>query len=92
MSRRVGGKTNKNTKHLCNQPPIARDSRPVFEKFLLRALDIVHDVLAVIYQSGLHSKQVRGYLRVGINALDHVCLLADHGCELPKDGAQLIDG
>ena len=36
--------------------------------------------------------KVRGYLRVGINALDHVCLLADHGCELPKDGAQLIDG
>lgn len=41
----------KNTKHLCDQPPVARDSRPVAQQFLLRALDVVYDVLAVVCQS-----------------------------------------
>lgn len=33
-----------------------------------------------------------GHLRVGVDALNHLRLLADHGCQLPKDGSQLVDG
>lgn len=55
------GEAYKNTKHLCNQPPVARDSRPVAQQFLLRALDVVYYILAVVVcqSSGLrvHANQ-----------------------------------
>ncbi len=42
------GATHQHTKHLCYQPPVARDARPVAEEFFLGALDVVDHVFSVL--------------------------------------------
>lgn len=74
------GETYQDTKHLGYEPSVTRDARPVLEQLLLRPFDVVHDIFSVAGLASVPGSFARdkGNARVGVDALDHLRLLANH--------------